>query len=179
MKQLNQQCNQLLNFFNITTKNSNINIQSKFGISISKAQHYRNKKSELNIIKKNNNYYTDNLTIIWIDNFSRVLKQSRIRNDREPFKLNLWSVIGEMKILKPINNNMIYNNPILPLPLPHGLLSQMEHIFTERLSEINIFYENSNTVFHNVSWLPIRLIKYPKESYVIIYIYFYLFIFLF
>ena len=84
-----------------------------------------------------------------------------------------------MKILKPINNNIIHNNPILPLPLPHGLLSQMEQIFTERLSEINIFYENSNTFYHNVSWLPIRVIKFLKESYVLIYIYFYLFIFLF
>ena len=155
LKSLNQQWNQLSIFLTTIDRINTLCITSKLGSTISKSTYYRHRTNTLTKLPKSNIYLcNNNYNIIWVDNFSRILKHSKLNvMNYQPFSLNLWSVLATMTPkfeFKHISGD--YNIPAI---LPFGLLSEYEKSLHMSITASE-YYTTSLTYELSITAVPIK-----------------------
>ena len=156
LKQINQKWNTLLKFTTLTATNTSLKIQSKFGTSVSLSTHHRNRRSIMN------NYVLlkpQPVPIIWIDNFSKLLKHSYIRTDKKAFNVNLWTITAQ-RLLTSYTGSFNFTQPsLVPLPLPTSILDFAITSLSWSYDDKIEYHHLSNSLELNVTFIPLRFHK--------------------
>ena len=158
-KQLNNRWNKLAIFLSSNDKASSLNITSKLGLTISKSTYYRHRKQYMtNLISTSSLLQSRGLKIIWIDNFSRVLKHMHLNtNNMDPFTVNLWTIFSLMQSNNNSDDVMFDESSTLSIPLKRGIMSALENSISDIYTNLTEYYLDAPTFQFNITILPIKL----------------------
>ena len=164
LKQINQKWNMLLKFTTLTSTNTAHKIQSQFGTSVSLSTHHRNRRS---VIKNYVLLKPQSVPIIWIDNFSKMLKHSYIRANKKAFDMNCWTITAQ-RLLSSFTGPLDYTqHSLLPLPLTTSLVDFAISSLTWSYNDKIQYHHLSNSLELNVNSIPLKFSKSHKYTFII------------